>query len=86
MQGVVFTPSALHPGFTEDDFFELLAGRYLKVRSQRGIRDVYELLGRTLAGSYLHVVYRVLPRRGIRVFHMNRMTDKQERRYRRSFQ
>jgi hypothetical protein len=85
MRRVVFAPSAFRHGFREEDFFELLAGRYLKIRSQRGVQDVYELLGRTLAGDYLHVVYRVLPRRGVRVFHMNRMTETEKRRYQRSF-
>jgi hypothetical protein len=43
---------------------------------------VYELLGRNLAGDYLHIVYRVLADGRLRVFHMNRMTDAQRRRYR----
>ena len=56
------------------DFYELLAGEYLKIRSQRGLDEIYELLGRNLSGAYLHVVYRVLPDRRVRVFHMNGMT------------
>jgi hypothetical protein len=43
---------------------------------------VYELLGRNLAGEYLHIIYRVLAGGRLRVFHMNRMTDTQRRRYR----
>lgn len=54
----------------------MLAGRYLKIRSQRGLKDVYELLGRNLEGDYLHSVYRILPDGRLRVFHMSRMTEK----------
>jgi hypothetical protein len=67
---VIFANFAFRHGYTKQDFYELLAGQYLKIRSQRGLDDVYELLGRNLAGAYLHVVYRVLPDRRLRVFHM----------------
>ena len=80
---VNFAPSAFKHGYVKQDFYELLAGRYLKIRSQRGLGDVYELLGRNLGGAYLHVVYRILPDGRLRVFHMGRMTEKQKRRYRR---
>jgi hypothetical protein len=80
---VIFTSSAFRHGYTKQDFYELLAAEYLKIRSQRGLDDVYELLGRNLSGAYLHVVYRVLPDRRLRVFHMNGMTETQKRRYRR---
>ena len=80
---VLFTDSAFRHNYTKQDFYELLAGEYLKIRSQRGLDEVYELLGRNLSGAYLHVVYRVLPDRRLRVFHMNGMTEAQRRRYRR---
>lgn len=80
---VLFADSAFRHGYTKQDFYELLAGEYFKVRSQRGLDEVYELLGRNLSGAYLHVVYRVLPDRRLRVFHMHGMTDTQKRRYRR---
>ena len=80
---VVFVGSAFRHGYTKQDFYELLAGEYIKVRSQRGLDDVYELLGRNLGGVYLHVVYRVLPDHRLRVFHMNGMTEAQKKRYRR---
>ena len=80
---VVFTPSALRHGYAKEDFYEVLAGRYLKIRSQRGMDDVYELLGRNLSGEYLHIVYRVLSDGRRRVFHMNRMTETQRRRLQR---
>jgi hypothetical protein len=77
---VLFADSAFRHGYTKQDFYELLAGEYFKVRSQRGLDEIYELLGRNLSGAYLHVVYRVLPDRRLRVFHMNGMTDTQKRR------
>jgi len=80
---VIFAASAFRHGYAEQDFYELLATKYLKIRSQRGIDDVYEILGRNLSGAYLHVVYRVLPDRRLRVFHINAMTEAQKKRYRR---
>lgn len=83
MHQVTFAPSALRHGYSEADFHELLAGRYLKIRSQQGLPHVYELLGRNIAGDYLHAVYRVRENRQIVVFHIRRMTDRERRRYRR---
>ena len=80
---VVFAASAFRHGFARKDFYELLAGRYLKIRRQRGLEDVYELLGRNLNGDYLHIVYRVLPNGRFRVFHIGRMSETQKRRYQR---
>lgn len=75
----VFAGSAFRHGYTKQDFYELLAVDYLKIRSQRGLDEVYELLGRNLSGSYLYIiVYRVLPDRRLRVFHMNGMTEAQK--------
>ena len=83
MKEVLFAASALGHGYSAEDFYEVIAGRPLKIRSQRGLADVYELLGRNLAGEYLHIVYRVLADGRLRVFHMSRMTAAQQRRYRR---
>ena len=83
---VTFASSAFRHGYTKQDFYELLAGAYLKICSQRGIDDVYELLGRNLSGAYLHVIYRVLADRRLKVFHMNGMTENQKKRYRRYHQ
>jgi hypothetical protein len=80
---VVFTDSAFRHGYTNQGYYELLAGEYLKIRSQRGLDDVYELLGRNLTGAYLHVIYRVLSDHRVRVFHISGMTEAQKRRYRR---
>jgi hypothetical protein len=68
---VIFSASAFRPGYAGQDFYELLATKYSKIRSQRGLDDVYELLGRNLSGAYLHVIYWVLPDRRLRVFHIN---------------
>ena len=81
MARVVFTESAFKHGYVEEDFYELLAGRCLRTRSQRGLEAAYELLGRNLTGDYLFSVYRVLPDGRWRVFHMSRMTETQRRRY-----
>ena len=80
---VIFSASPSRHGYAEQDFYELLATKYLKIRSQRGFDDVYELLGRSLSGAYLHVIYRVLPDRTLRVFHISSMTEAQKKRYRR---
>ena len=80
---VIFSASAFRHGYAEQDFYELLSTKYLKIRSQRGLEDVYELLGKNLTGAYLHVIYRVLPGRRLRVFHINPMTETQKKRYRR---
>ena len=80
---VIFAGSAFRHGYSKQDFYELLAAEYIKIRSQRGFDDVYELLGRNLSGAYLHVVYRVLPDHRLRVFHISGMTEAQKKRYRR---
>ncbi len=82
MKKVQFAYSAFKHGLHEEDFFELLSGEYLKIRSQRGIRNVYELLGRNQSGDYIHAIYRVLLKQEvIRVFHMNHMTEPMKRRF-----
>jgi hypothetical protein len=83
MRKVEFADTAFRHGFQEEDFFELLSGRYIKLRSQRGITDVFELLGQNLSGDYIHIIYRVvLKESALRVFHMNQMTAGQKRRFR----
>jgi hypothetical protein len=42
----------------QQDFYELSAKDYLKIRSQRGIDDVHESLGRNLSGGYELCAYR----------------------------
>jgi hypothetical protein len=38
---VSFSASAFRCGYAEQDFYGLLATKYLKIRSQRGLDDVY---------------------------------------------
>ena len=77
---VEFRPSAFNHGYDERDFFEVLASQPIKRRSQRGIKDVYELFGRNLAGNYVHVIYRRAEAKAI-VFHMHTMNDRERRYY-----
>jgi hypothetical protein len=77
---VIFSASPFRHAYAEQDFYELLATNYLKIRSQRRLDDVYELSGRNLSGTYLHVIDRVLPERRLRVFHINTMTEAQRKR------
>ncbi len=83
MRKIEFAVTAFRHGFQEEDFFELLSGRYIKIRSQRGIADVFELPGQNVAGDYIHIIYRVPTKEDVlRVFHMNQMTESQKRRFR----
>jgi hypothetical protein len=79
---VVFVESAFKHGYQEEDFFEMLETKPLKLRSRRGLKDVYELLGRNHVGEYLHVAYR---REGDQevVFHMRAMSSREKQTYRR---
>jgi hypothetical protein len=82
MWEVEFADSAFRHKFHEEDFFELLSGKYIKLKSQRGISDVFELLGQNLAGDNIHVIYRIVPKENLlRVFHMTRMTERQKKRF-----
>jgi hypothetical protein len=80
---VAFVESAFKHGYDEDDFFEVLETGPLKLRSQRGLKGVYELLGRNYAGQYLHVAYRREADRQV-VFHMRAMTTREKQQYRRA--
>ena len=79
---VLFTESAFHHGYQEEDFYEVLESRPWKMRSRRGFKDVFEMYGRTHAGEYLHVALREEPDDVTIVFHMRRMTDREKRSYR----
>ncbi len=78
---MVFVESAFRHGYRELDFFELIEGGPLKLRSRRGQKNVYELYGRNCAGDYLHVAYRREIGSEI-VFHMREMSPGEKRRYR----
>jgi hypothetical protein len=77
---VVFVETAFKHGYQEEDFFEVLDTRPLKLRSRRGLKGVYELYGRNYAGEYLHVAYRKEADREV-VFHMRTMTARGKQRY-----
>jgi hypothetical protein len=78
---VLFTDSAFRHGHEEEDFYEVLESRPFKTRSKRGLKNVYEVLGRNHAGEYLHIVLR--QEAGVTtVFHMMRMNQRQKRLYR----
>ncbi|MBI3693708.1 MAG: hypothetical protein HY238_02550 [Acidobacteria bacterium] len=76
----VFVESAFRHGYDEDDFYEVLESRPWKLRSRRGISDVYELYGRNYVGDYLHVAYRREGERYV-VFHIRRMSAREKRSY-----
>jgi hypothetical protein len=78
---VVFVESAFRHGYAEEDFFEVLDMGALKIRSSRGLKGVYELLGRNFRGEYLHIAYRREPDRDV-VFHIRAMNAREKRRYR----
>ena len=78
---VKFVESAFKHGYNEDDFFEVLETGPLKLRSRRGLEGIYELLGRTHSGEYLHIAYRQ-EANGIVVFYMRVMSSGEKARYR----
>ena len=78
---VVFVDSAFKHGYNEDDFFEVLETSPLKLRSCRRLEGVYELLGRTHSGEYLHVAYRREQKQEV-VFPMRAMTPAEKISYR----
>ena len=80
---VVFVESAFKDGYAEEDFFEVLETAPLKLRSRRGLKGVYELLGRNFAGEYLHVAYRSEGDRDV-VFHIRAMSPREKQRYRKN--
>jgi len=79
---VVFSDSAFRHGYDEDDFYEVLEGRPLEMRSRRGLQGIYEIWGQNHAGDYLHIAYRMEPNREV-VFHIRRMSTQEKRLFRR---
>lgn len=78
---VIFVESAFKHGYEEVDFFEVIEGGPLKLRSKRGLGNIYELYGRNYAGEYLHIVYRRETGREV-VFHIREMSQNEKRKYR----
>jgi hypothetical protein len=80
------TESAYRHGYDDADIAEMLRRRNLIVRSRRGRLAGYEILGRNSAGEYLLAAGRVVESSGVkvlRVFHLDRMSDSEKRRFRR---
>jgi hypothetical protein len=80
---VLFVGSAFRHGFREEDFFEVLETGPMKVRSRRGLENVYELYGQNDSGDHLHIAYRREPDRWV-VFHLRRMDAGEKQWYRRN--
>ena len=77
-----FVESAFKHGYEPEDFFEVLNNQPLKLRSRRGLEGVSELYNRNGAGDYLHVAYR-RSCGSATVFHLRRMTTREQKMYRR---
>ncbi len=80
------TDSAYGHGYNDEDVAEMLRGPHLVIRNRRGRMVGYEIFGRTRAGAYLLAAARVVESRGVsvfRVFHVDRMTDAERRRFQR---
>jgi hypothetical protein len=80
------TESAYRHGYDDADVAEMLRRRHLIVRSRRGRLNGYEILGRNAAGEYLLAAARVIESTGVkvlRVFHLNRISETEKRRFRR---
>jgi len=80
------TESAYRHGYDDVDVAEVLRRRHIIVRSRRGRLSGYEILGRNAAGAYLIFAARVVEYAGarmLRVFHLNRMSESEKRRFRR---
>ena len=80
------TDSAYRHGYNDEDFAEMLRRTHLVIRNRRGRLAGYEIFGRNRAGVYLLAASRVVESRGVkilRVFHVNRMTQTERRRFQR---
>ena len=78
------TESAYRHGFGDEDFAEILRGPHLVIRSRRGRLVGYEIFGRNNSGVHLLAAGRVIQSdrwKVFRVFHVDRMTDAERRRF-----
>ena len=79
------TDSAYRHGFGDEDFAQMLRGRHIVIRNRRGKLIGYEVFGQNGGGAYLLAAGRVVQsetRTMFRVFHLDRMTDAERRRFR----
>jgi uncharacterized DUF497 family protein len=67
-------------GFAPDEVEEVFAGSHKTRRTQE---PLYLAYGQTFAGRYTVVVFRLLPRRRVRVITARDMTNKERRLWRR---
>jgi len=81
---IELTESAYRHGYGDEDMAEMLRGRCLIISSRRGRLQGYEVFGRNSGGEYLLAAGRVVEYTGneiFRVFHINRMTDAERKRF-----
>ena len=80
------TDSAYRHGYNDEDVAEMLRGTHLVIRSRRGRLVGYEIFGCNRAGAYLLAAGRVVQSgdaKVLRVFHVNRMTPAERKRFKR---
>ena len=85
MVRTLYKESAFRHGFRRHDYREVRRNANVVLRSRRGDRNVYEILGRNDAGDYLHIVvrrYRQGEDRIELVFHINAMNSADRKRFR----
>ena len=81
---LLLTQSADRHGFEVGHVREVLQNRPLILRSRRGVKNGYDILGQTFGGDYLEIVGRVILRAEVeifRIFHIARMRQADRRRY-----
>jgi len=84
MEYIIFKDSAFRHGYGKKDYKEVIRNRKLVLRSRRGYRNVYEILGRNDAGDYLHLITRRFRKgreRVVIVFHIGRMNAADRKRF-----
>ncbi len=81
---VLLAESACRHGYGAGDYLAVIRNPHVRIRSRRGLRGVYELLGRNDGGDYLHIVIRIGwigEEKVTIVFHVLRMSDAARRYY-----
>lgn len=84
---IELTESAYRHGYDDEDVVAMLRQRHLVIQNRRGRMIGFEILGRSDSGEYLLAAARVVESYGfkvLRVFHLNRMSDTERKRFQRS--
>jgi hypothetical protein len=84
MERVIYKDSAFKHGYDESDYDAVMRRPKLVLRSRRGYRNVYEILGRGNGGDFLHVITRRYLKgteRIVIVFHISKMKPSDRKRY-----